>query len=197
MGNLSASCTGYYTGDIVYDIETFNSLTGSGFTLDLMLASIRKPGVFNGVSTINGAHFVYKYEVDGTVFYRADEHGVHSKNSRSMARSRVGIEYTVNFDPFNPSDAVISDRITPISRAEKNALISFVTGLISMITSFFVIPSVILGIISIIFGVKSIKTKEINSRRVLVFCGLIFALTGIGLSLLFGFFHSIYLFEFW
>lgn len=197
MGNLSASCAGYYTGDIVYDIETFNSLTGSDFTLELMLAAIKKPGIFNGVSTINGAHYVYKYEVDGKTYYRASEHGVHSKNARSMARSRVGIEYKVNFDPFNPSDSVIAERITPITKAEKHALISFVTGLISMLTSFFVIPSVILGIISFVFGVKSIKVKELNSRYVLALCGLIFAATGIGLSLIFGIFHMIYLFELW
>lgn len=197
MGNLAASCVGYYTGDIVYDIETFNSLTGSDLTLDMMLNSIRRPGVFSGVSTINGAHFVYKYEVDGKTFYRAEEHGVHSKNARSVARAKRGIEYKVNFDPFNPADAVISDRITPISKAEKRAVVSFVTGIISMVTSVLVIPSVILGIISIVFGVRSIRARELNSRWALALCGVIFGMVGLSMSPFFAFFEAVYLFELW
>lgn len=197
MGNLSASCIGYYTGDIVYDVKTFNSLTDSGFTLDLMLKSVKEPGIGSGVSTISGSHLVYKYEVDGKIYYRATEKGVHSKNIRSSIKSRMGIEYEVNYDPMNPSDSIIGKRVTPVNKAEKRAAVSLGTGIAGSILSFFAIPAFILGVISIVLGIKSLKEPVHNSRKILAICGMIFAVIGFGLGIVFGFFHVLYLFNIW
>lgn len=195
MNELTGLCYGRYIMKYTYDPAKINSLTEAGASKEEVLNYETPRSVI-----ITGYHILYEYEVNGRTYVRADHKLCHRKDKFLALSEYTKYAYKVYYDPANPSVAQIGEKVGVIDNngngnftngnlkvsnvPQSNApVLTLVFGILSLVLSFLVIPSLVLGPIGLTKGIDALGCKD--PRKTHSILGVVFSGLGILFSIAF------------
>ena len=194
MSELTGLCYGRYIMKYTYDPAKINSLTEAGASKEEVLNYETPRSVI-----ITGYHILYEYEVNGRTYVRADHKLCHRKDKYIAMSEYTRYVYNVHFDPANPAVAQIGEKVgVAVTNSTNNEpgnikisdipqsnapVLTLVFGILSLVLSFLVIPSLVLGPIGLTKGIDALGSKD--PRKTHSILGVVISGLGILFSIAF------------
>lgn len=172
-------CTGIYKDYGIYDKYDFINKMRSGMSFEDFVEEDKKAGIRLSVGKGKSAknkYVAYEFVIDGRKYFGTTNTGYSFDIRNAMAGQSCLVEY----DDANPLLSHIAKK-DPIQQGIKNSLLSMIMGIISTALGLTIIPPVALGVISIIFAVKSKKNG--GGSKAMNICGVVSSCIGIFLAL--------------